>query len=87
LITRTIDLKAKHVLFLRDVAVFTFTSFGGAQAHMAILLRDFVVKRYYISEEELLELNALAQIMPGPSTTQTQAGIAYKEGGLPLARS
>jgi chromate transporter len=83
--TKTIDVKAKHVVFLRDAAVFTLTSFGGAQAHMAILLRDFVVKRHYISEEELLELNALAQILPGPSTTQTLAGIAYKVGGLPLA--
>jgi chromate transporter len=61
------------------------TSFGGPQAHIAILLNDFVKKRAYITEEELIELYALTQILPGPSSTQTLIGIAYKIGGLYLA--
>jgi chromate transporter len=32
-----------------------------------------------------MELNALAQILPGPSSTQTLVGIAWKVGGLRLA--
>lgn len=52
---------------------------------MGMLLRNFVEKHRYISEEELMELIALAQIMPGPSSTQTLVGIAYKVGGLRLA--
>ncbi|HET8827703.1 MAG TPA: chromate transporter, partial [Pelobium sp.] len=32
------------------------TSFGGPQAHFAILLNDFVKKRNYLTEEELMEL-------------------------------
>ena len=75
----------QQLLFLRDVLVYTFTSFGGPQAHIAMLLRDFVEKRKYITETELIELNALSQVLPGPSSTQTVVGIAWKVGGLNLA--
>jgi chromate transporter len=79
------SLTKRHILFLRDLVVYTFTAFGGAQAHIGIMLRDFVQKRRYISEEELLELNALTQILPGPASTQTLVGMAYKVGGFWLA--
>lgn len=72
-------------MFLQDVLVYTFLAFGGPQAHLAYLLREFVEKRRYVSEEELMELNALSQILPGPSSTQTLVGIAWKAGGLRLA--
>jgi chromate transporter len=78
-------LTAKQFLFIRDVMVFTLTAFGGPQAHIAIMLKDFVRKRHYINEAELLELNALTQVLPGPSSTQTLIGIAYKVGGLWLS--
>lgn len=65
--------------------LFTFTAFGGAQAHLALLLKYFVKDARYITEEELLELNALAQVLPGPASTQTLVGIAYKVGGLKLS--
>ncbi|EHQ29207.1 chromate efflux transporter [Mucilaginibacter paludis] len=70
---------------MRDVFFYTITSFGGPQAHIAVLLREFVEKRRYIDEQELMELNALSQILPGPSSTQTLIGIAWKMGGLRLA--
>ncbi|HVV56625.1 MAG TPA: chromate efflux transporter [Mucilaginibacter sp.] len=78
-------MRKRQLLFLRDTLIYTFTSFGGPQAHIAILLREFVEKRRYITEEELIELNALTQILPGPSSTQTLVGIAWKVGGLRLA--
>lgn len=78
-------MKGRQLLFIRDVTLYTFTAFGGPQAHIAVLLREFVEKRHYITEEELMELNALSQIMPGPSSTQTLVGIAWKVGGLRLA--
>lgn len=74
-----------QLIFIRNVFFFTFTAFGGAQAHISLLLRYFVKNSRYISEEELLELNALAQVLPGPASTQTLVGIAYKVGGLKLA--
>lgn len=75
----------RHLLFIKNVIFFTFTAFGGAQAHIALLLRYFVKKNQFITEEDLLELNALAQILPGPASTQTIVGIGYKVGGLKLA--
>lgn len=75
----------RQLLFIRNVFLFTFTAFGGAQAHISLLLKYFVKDGNYISEEELLELNALAQILPGPASTQTLVGIAHKVGGLKLA--
>jgi len=78
-------LKKRHLLFIRDVLIYTFTAFGGPQGHIAILLREFVEKRRYVTEEELMELNALSQVLPGPSSTQTLVGIAWKVGGLRLA--
>ncbi|MGV8879276.1 MAG: chromate efflux transporter [Sphingobacteriaceae bacterium] len=75
----------KQLIFLKDVLVYTLTSFGGPQAHIAFLLREFCEKRKYVNEEELMELNALSQILPGPSSTQTLVGIAWKIGGLKLA--
>ncbi len=78
-------MKKRQLLFLKDVFLYTFTAFGGAQAHIGFMLKDFVQRRRYISEEELLELNALSQVLPGPASTQTLVGMAYKVGGLPLA--
>ncbi|MEJ6979298.1 chromate efflux transporter [Pedobacter sp. P351] len=86
MITKTINVvTAKQFLFIRDVIVYTFTAFGGPQAHIAIMLKDFVNRRHYINETELLELNALTQVLPGPSSTQTLIGIAYKVGGIWLS--
>ena len=78
-------LNKKQLLFIRDVFFFTFTAFGGPQAHLSLLLRYFVKSNKYISEEQLLEINALAQVLPGPASTQTLVGIAYKVGGLKLS--
>ncbi|MBE7179144.1 MAG: chromate efflux transporter [Mucilaginibacter polytrichastri] len=77
--------KHRQLLFLRDVFFYTFTAFGGPQGHIGIMLRDFVQKRNYVTSEELMELNALTQILPGPSSTQTIVGIAWKLGRLRLA--
>ncbi|WP_317169147.1 chromate transporter [Mucilaginibacter humi] len=43
--------------------MYTLSAFGGPQGHIAIMLREFVQKRQYITEEELMELNAPAQVL------------------------
>lgn len=78
-------MQKRQLLFIKNVLFFTFTAFGGAQAHISLLLRYFVKKNQFITEEDLLELNALAQVLPGPASTQTIVGIGYKVGGLKLA--
>lgn len=72
----------RHLLFLRDVAWLTLSAFGGPQAHMALFLKILVEKRRYVSESELMEIHALCQLLPGPSSTQTLTVVAYKKGGV-----
>jgi chromate transporter len=45
----------------------------------------FVKDRRYISEEELMELNAFVQLLPGASSSQVVTLIGYKRGGVWLA--
>lgn len=71
--------------FLLDVLKFSFTAFGGPQAHIAMMLKEFVERKKYVTESELIEYNALSQMLPGPSSTQTLVAIAYKLGGIRLA--
>ena len=78
-------MKKRELIFLKDVLLYTLSAFGGPQAHIAILLREFVEKRRYVTEEELMELNSLSQLLPGPSSTQTLIGIGWKVGGTRLA--
>lgn len=75
----------RHYIFLKDVLVLALTAFGGPQAHIAMMFRLLVDKRAYLTEQELIELNALCQILPGPTSTQTITAIGFKIGGPSLA--
>jgi chromate transporter len=70
---------------LRDVLLLAFTAFGGPQAHIAMFLDLLVKKRGYLTESDLIELNALCQILPGPTSTQTITAIGFRIGGAKLA--
>ncbi len=48
-------------------------------------MRVLVERRKYLSEEDLVELNALCQALPGPTSTQTLSAIGYRLGGPNLA--
>lgn len=61
------------------------TTFGGPQAHLAHFQKILVQKRKYLSEEDLMEINSLCQILPGPASTQTLTAIGFKLGGPNLA--
>ncbi|WP_339698080.1 chromate efflux transporter [uncultured Roseivirga sp.] len=77
--------RIRYYIFLRDVLVMAVSAFGGAQAHFAMLIKIMVKKRGYLTEEELIELNALCQILPGPTSTQTITAIGFRIGGANLA--
>ncbi|MBA9078524.1 MULTISPECIES: chromate efflux transporter [Rufibacter] len=78
-------MRPRNYIFLKDVASLSLTAFGGPQAHVAMMLQLLVERRRYINEKELLELNALCNILPGPSSTQTITAIGFKIGGPNLA--
>jgi chromate transporter len=77
--------RIRYIIFLKDVLILSLTTFGGPQVHLAMLYERFVKKRRYITESELLELNALGQILPGPTSTQTITAVGFKIGGPNLA--
>jgi len=75
----------RYYIFLRDVLLLALTAFGGPQAHIALMFKLLVDKRRYLTEQELIELNALCSILPGPTSTQTITAIGFKIGGPNLA--
>ncbi len=77
--------QVRYLIFLKDVLVLSVSTFGGPQAHISYFLRTLVNKRKYLSEEDLLEINSLCQVLPGPTSTQTLTAIGYKIGGPNLA--
>lgn len=71
--------------FLKDAFICSLGAYGGPEAHYGVFIDQLVVKKQYLSEEEMVELIALTGILPGPSSTQTLVAIGYKVGGPLLA--
>jgi chromate transporter len=67
----------RHIPFLKQVLLYSVTAVGGPQAHMAMMMKTFVKKRPYVTEEELMEYNAFCNLLPGASSTQTVTLIGY----------
>ena len=77
--------RVRYYDFLRDVLVLALSTFGGPQAHLAHFQKVLVEKKKYITDEELMEINSLCQILPGPTSTQTLTAVGFKIGGANLA--
>ena len=77
--------QVRYLIFLRDVAILSLTSFGGPQVHLAYFQQMLVAKRKYLTEADLTEIYALCQVLPGPTSTQTLCAVGYRLGGPSLA--
>ncbi|GGD46709.1 chromate transporter [Emticicia aquatilis] len=75
----------RYIIFLKDVLILALTCFGGPQVHLTMFLDRLVKKHNYITEAEILELQALCQVLPGPTSTQTITAIGFRLGGASLA--
>lgn len=75
----------RYLIFLKDVAIIALTAFGGPQVHTMLFLDRLVRRRGYLTEDELLELSALCQVLPGPTSTQTITAVGFRIGGPNLA--
>ncbi|WP_017472948.1 chromate efflux transporter [Amphibacillus jilinensis] len=71
--------------FLWNIFICSLGAFGGPEAHYGIFTDQLVIKKQYLTEEELVELIALCSILPGPSSTQTIVAVGHKKGGPLLA--
>jgi chromate transporter len=59
------------------------TTFGGPAAHIALFEDEFVRRRGWLTREEFLALNAAAQLIPGPNSTELAIHIGHRRGGWP----
>ncbi|HET9753830.1 MAG TPA: chromate efflux transporter [Myxococcales bacterium] len=57
------------------------TAFGGPAAHVALMDREVVEKRRWVTREELVELYGAASLMPGPNSTELAIHLGYRRGG------
>ena len=59
------------------------TSFGGPIAHLGYFRREYVERRGWVDEATYADLVALAQSLPGPSSSQVGIGVGIHRAGLP----
>lgn len=69
------------LLFLR----LGLTSFGGPIAHLGYFRQEFVEQRKWLTEEAFVDLVALCQFLPGPTSSQVSYSIGMTRGGIPGA--
>jgi chromate transporter len=69
------------LLFLR----LGLTSFGGPVAHLGYFRQEFVERRKWLTEEAFVDLVALCQFLPGPTSSQVSYSIGMTRGGIPGA--
>jgi chromate transporter len=61
------------------------TSFGGPIAHLGYFERTYVRQRRWLSSDEYAGLVALAQMLPGPASSQVGFLVGLKRAGYPGA--
>lgn len=59
------------------------TAFGGPAAHIAVMQREFVERRAWLSQRRFLDLIGMSSLLPGPSSTEVALGIGYERGRWP----
>jgi chromate transporter len=69
---------ALFLVFLRLGA----TTFGGPAAHIAVMEDDFVRRRQWLTREAFLELVAVSNLLPGPTSTELALHVGFVRAGL-----
>ena len=71
---------------LRETAgvflVLGLTSFGGPIAHLANFRRELVGRRRWLEDEDFSGMVALAQLLPGPTSSQVAFGLGFRRAGF-----
>jgi chromate transporter len=57
------------------------TAFGGPAAHIALMEREAVEQRAWLSREHFLDLVGACNLLPGPSSTQVAMALGYARAG------
>jgi chromate transporter len=56
-------------------------AFGGPAAHIAMMEKEIIEKRKWMTHEDFLDLIGVANIIPGPNSTQMTMQCGYVRGG------
>jgi chromate transporter len=56
-------------------------AFGGPAAHVALMRRELVVRRKWLTDDEFLRMFAACNLIPGPSSTELAIYIGYRRAG------
>jgi len=56
-------------------------AFGGPAAHIAMMEEETVRRRHWLSKEKFLDLLGAANLIPGPTSTETAIYIGYEQAG------
>lgn len=59
------------------------TAFGGPAAHVALMHEEVVRRRAWVSEQEFLDLVGVANLIPGPNSTELAIHLGYRRAGWP----
>lgn len=58
-------------------------AFGGPAAHVAMMRREVVERRGWISDQDFLDLFGAANLIPGPTSTEMAILLGYVRAGWP----
>jgi len=65
------------LLFLR----LGFTAFGGPAAHIAMMRREMVERRAWVSDQYFLDMLGATYLIPGPNSTELAIHLGFVRGG------
>lgn len=57
-------------------------TFGGGYAMLPIIRRELAEKKQWITEEEILEITAIAEATPGPIAVNAATFVGYRTAGF-----
>jgi chromate transporter len=72
---------------LREIAVvflkLGLLAYGGMAGLVAMMRREMVERRHWISEQEFLDLLGICSLLPGPTATELAIALGYERAGWP----
>jgi chromate transporter len=60
-----------------------FTAFGGPAAHIALMQRELVEQRKWLTNAEFLDIVGASNAIPGPTSTEVAMYTGRRHGGIP----